>query len=403
MKTKLILASLLASNLIAGAADFVAHEWGTFTSVHAADGTQLEWNPGTAVDLPKFVYDRMRPTPDRPAPDLTDLLGKSTLLSLVRMETPVIYFYSDRERTVDVDVQFPQGIVTEWYPQTTPTTNRHTRWEKVAILPQLADASVLPNDGSKTHYYAARETDGAIIRAPVSKKQVEHEKFLFYRGVGSCGVPLQVRMTGNEEYVVLQNSENQELSHLFVLSVRGKAGDFVHLRGLRKDDTKQIKVPRGERSISQLQDDLAKAMREALTGEGLYAREAAAMVETWRDSWFGEEGLRVLYILPRQWSDRTLPLSIKPAPQKLARVMVGRAEVITPTKEWQLMKQIVKFSEGEQGAVGRFDQLGLGRFADAAVRRLLGRVPNQEFDGAAWGLLNVSRQQALKEAKLAAK
>src|SRR6185503_18030679 len=205
MKMELILASLLASNVIAGAADFVAHEWGTFTSVHAADGTQLEWNPGTAVDLPKFVYNRMRPVPDRPAPDLSDLLGKSTLLSLVRMETPVIYFYSDKERTVDVDVQFPQGIVTEWYPQTALTTNRHTRWEKVAIIPHLTDASVLPNDGSKTHYYAARETDAAIIRAPASKKQVEHEKFLFYRGVGSSRVPLQVRMTGNEEDVLLQN------------------------------------------------------------------------------------------------------------------------------------------------------------------------------------------------------
>jgi hypothetical protein len=262
---------------------------------------------------------------------------------------------------------------------------------------------VLPNDGSKTHYYAARDTDAAIIRLPASKKQVEHEKFLFYRGVGSCRVPLQVRMTGNEEYVLLQNSENQELSRLFVLSVRGKTGDFVHVQGLKKDETKQIKVPRGERPISQLRDDLAKAMREALIGEGLYAREAAAMVETWRDSWFGEEGLRVLYVLPREWTDRVLPLSIKPAPQQLARVMVGRAEVITPTKEWQLMKQIVKFSEGDRGMVGQFDQLGLGRFADAAVRRLLGRVPNQDFDGAAWGLLNVSRQQALKQAKLAAK
>jgi hypothetical protein len=270
-------------------------------------------------------------------------------------------------------------------------------------MPQLTDVSVLPDDGSKTHYYAARDTDAAIIRLPASKTQIEHEKFLFYRGVGSCRVPLQVRMNGNEAYVLLQNSENQELSHLFVLSVRGKAADFVHIQGLRKDETKQIKVPRVERSISQVQDDLGKAMREALTGEGLYAREAAAMVETWRDSWFGEEGLRVLYILPRQWTDRVLPLSIKPAPQQLARVMVGRAEVITPTKEWQLMKQIVKFSEGDQGAVGQFDQLGLGRFADAGVRRLLGRVPNPEFEGAAWGLLNISRQEALKHAKLAAK
>ena len=33
------------------------------------------------------------------------------------METPVIYFYSDREQTVNVRVRFPHGLITEWYPQ----------------------------------------------------------------------------------------------------------------------------------------------------------------------------------------------------------------------------------------------------------------------------------------------
>ena len=40
------------------------------------------------------------------------------------METPVIYFYnhdkdtfSAKERQIDVEVKFPQGLVTEWFPQ----------------------------------------------------------------------------------------------------------------------------------------------------------------------------------------------------------------------------------------------------------------------------------------------
>ena len=40
------------------------------------------------------------------------------------METPVIYFYSKEPQTVDVRVDFPQGIITEWYPQAT-TFGRH--------------------------------------------------------------------------------------------------------------------------------------------------------------------------------------------------------------------------------------------------------------------------------------
>ena len=34
----------------------------------------------------------------------------------VRMETPVLYFYSARKTTVSVAVDFPKGLITEWYP-----------------------------------------------------------------------------------------------------------------------------------------------------------------------------------------------------------------------------------------------------------------------------------------------
>ena len=66
MKTKLFLTVLTAVQLHFAAAspvggDYVAHEWGTFTSVQGADGIQLEWNPLIVSDLPKFVYDRNRP------------------------------------------------------------------------------------------------------------------------------------------------------------------------------------------------------------------------------------------------------------------------------------------------------------------------------------------------------
>jgi hypothetical protein len=39
-------------------ATYVAHEWGTFTSVQGADGAQMLWNPFNALELPRFVYDR---------------------------------------------------------------------------------------------------------------------------------------------------------------------------------------------------------------------------------------------------------------------------------------------------------------------------------------------------------
>jgi hypothetical protein len=65
---------------------------------------------------------------------------------------------------------------------------------------------------------------------------------------------------------------------------------------------------------------------------GLYPKEAAAMVATWRDSWF-EEGTRVFYIVPPRSVDANLPLRIEPKPVKIARAFVGRVEVITDATE----------------------------------------------------------------------
>ena len=65
------------------------------------------------------------------------------------------------------------------------------------------------------------------------------------------------------------------------------------------------------------------------------------MVKTWDDSWFAEQGTRVLYTLPQQWTDGVLPLAITPAPKEVRRVFVGRAELITPAMEWALLREVV--------------------------------------------------------------
>src|SRR3954451_9511856 len=121
MKTKsvFVVIALMHVRLFAGSgsqAKLTAHEWGTFTSVQGADGVQLEWNPLVTSELPKFVYDRGRPTGNPALARYGSYAGKGALVALQRMETPVIYFYSARERKVDVSVQFPQGVVTEWFP-----------------------------------------------------------------------------------------------------------------------------------------------------------------------------------------------------------------------------------------------------------------------------------------------
>src|SRR2546426_8454886 len=90
------------------AADYVAHEWGTFTSVQGGDGVLLDWRPLESSRLPKFVYDWQNPGLNRRAAGNL-AFGKIGMLTLQRMETPVIYFYAEEKQAVDVAVKFPQG------------------------------------------------------------------------------------------------------------------------------------------------------------------------------------------------------------------------------------------------------------------------------------------------------
>ncbi len=85
-------------------ARLVAHEWGTFTSFSGSDGVPVGFTPNND-DLPQFVYFQ------------GNALSKSNRLranGLVSMETPVIYFYTDKDTRVSVKVDFPKGWITEW-------------------------------------------------------------------------------------------------------------------------------------------------------------------------------------------------------------------------------------------------------------------------------------------------
>jgi hypothetical protein len=122
--------------------------------------------------------------------------------------------------------------------------------------------------------------------------------------------------------------------------------------------------------LAEVKQELERAMGEALASEGLYPREAKAMVDTWKDSWFSEDGVRVLYVLPHAWTDATLPLTLTPEPRELVRVMVGRAEVITPSVEKNLRRLLVESANGDATARGEVvaELRKLGRFAEPALR-----------------------------------
>jgi hypothetical protein len=244
---------------------------------------------------------------------------------------------------------------------------------KVRIFPAKENSGLeaqMPVDHSGSHYFAARATDSAYLRTGArSQGAVEHEKFLFYRGVGNFNVPLQVLSKSDRE-LVLTNTSAARLAHLFVLSVHDQEGRLAQLDAIGGGEQRSVRLESEPVARAELMAQIGRVMTEALVSEGLYPREAAAMVATWQDSWFAEDGVRVLYVLPRAWTDARLPLTLTPAPRALVRVMVGRSEVLTPALETSLTRTLNAAHQGDQAARQEASARlkHLGRFADPALR-----------------------------------
>jgi hypothetical protein len=338
----------------------VVHEWGTFTSVGGRDGEAVEWRPlDGSSDLPSFVY---------AAEGLAEGTGlrnkltclKCSLAALVRMETPVLYFYSSQDTTVSVRVRFPQGKITEWYPQARSVGDTAIDWGYVRVEP--AAQVEYPVEPNPSHYYPARQTDSASLRV-CGDRSIEYEKFLFYRGVGFFPVPVQARLSRNK--IVIRTTDNAPVADIVVYENQdGRAGYSISRNGV---GSRVVSRPQLESTVQAASDEVGQELRGILVSQGLFEREADAMLETWRDSWF-EEGLRIFFVVPRPVTDQILPLTIEPKPSRIERVLVGRVEVVTPEMERAAIRTVR--SEGTNKAAqtlkAKYDRL-LGPILRRAV------------------------------------
>jgi hypothetical protein len=383
---RLAVAALLAVSIGLSAqsqeSDLAVHEWGTFTTIAGQDGQAMQWLPlGGPTDLPCFVeYYRNRLYKVMPPPELGAVLdyekARAGLKGTVRMETPVLYFYSQRPTTVGVQVTFPQGLFTEFYPYADvrqvpsysnilssldgrPASNGWTSfpakitWTNVEVTPGVTPA--LERGPERSHYYAARETDAAPIRVGN-----QNEKFLFYRGVGGFGVPLSATLQPDGR-ILVRNQGSLAMPAVIVLTSHGGKMGYRVYGALAGQREVALDAPILNKELSALRADLERI----LTEQGLYAREAKAMVETWRDDWFND-GTRIFYIVPQPEIDAMLPLSVYPKPSSVVRVFVGRMEVITPASIADVERALAANDEKRLDAYGRW----LGPIGDCILAKM---------------------------------
>lgn len=230
--------------------------------------------------------------------------------------------------TASVHLDLPGGLITEWYPQATQSSrlqpgmtygsDGNIEWRDVQVSPGAA--AEFPNAGDRSHYYAARETDSAPLRVGD-----QAEKVLFYRGIADFDIALQPKflLDGKLE---IRNTGSGAVAFALLFENRGGKIGYRVIRDLRANAL--LDSPGLTGNVESVHQDLAAA----LTTAGLYPKEAAAMIETWRDSWF-EEGMRIFYLVPRPTVDAVLPIRIAPAPAAIERIFVGRVELFSPAMQ----------------------------------------------------------------------
>ena len=338
------------------------HEWGTFTSVAGENGAPEAWTPlAEPSDLPCFVY-HLAQKCIKCAPGFEPKSLPTVPTSTVRMETPVLYFYSAQPATVSVRVDFPRGWITEWYPQASKVLPQilegqpmpalgggHIEWNHVAISP--ATQSAAPVGQGSSRYYVARHTDAQ----PISVSG-QAEKLIFYRGIADFPVPLSVKVL-DASRLEIADTGNAVLPLVILFENRG--GNLGY-RAIREfSGTQVVNTP----GFSGDQDGLKTHLAAALTDLGLYPQEAAAMIATWSDSWF-EDGMRVFYLMPQRQVDAVLPIAIQPAPAETRRVFVGRVEVLSPFVRQTLTTAL---STGDVKILAKY-----GRFLEPFATRIQG-------------------------------
>ncbi len=193
---------------------------------------------------------------------------------------------------------------------------------------------LLPHAANEQHYAAARNTDSALVRFQEKEGAPSYfEKFLFYRGVGKFQLPLTSTFDG--EVASLRNSGPHPIRSAILIDVEGDS-----IQAMRIDQIEPGHALPFHNLKSLSKEELASMVCDCLVKEGLYEKEAQAMVETWQGSWFTENGTRILYMVPSEITDKLLPLHISPKPQDTLRVLVARMELMSPAKERRMMELV---------------------------------------------------------------
>lgn len=278
-----------------GPGSYDAAEWGVFV-LEGDDPAGL--TADLQADVPAFVH-----CPRRDVVEFVRAAGEHENAPVVVFK-PVVWFRSDRPRTVAMAVDFPGGRPLLWWPGADWKEQR-LEW----VVEILARGAAEPDEAVEAGHWFGR-----LRRPPANPVRVDGkvEGFVYYDGRTS--LVNRIAAVPDGAAVVLENGYDHPIHDGLVVWTDRASGRPIACRavGTVAPGARVEVAPGIEVGPERLAADLAAT--------DLPAEEAAAFAEVWTDDLFGRPGLTFAFRLPREVYDAVLPLTLAPPPRRLARV-----------------------------------------------------------------------------------
>ena len=353
------------------------HEWGTFTALQDEQGRAISGINTDDQPLPDFVH-RLAQYLMIPATELAPAFFKGAPQChpdvTMRLETPVVYFYppagAPLPMKLTIQASFREGWLTEYYPNAAadapgvrensftfgplnPSVRGRLEWKDLLVGREPSF-----RETTSAVWLAPREVNAAGVAATYpALAAAESERYLFYRGVAHLDAPLRVVRTPSDGQLTIRAQIDERLglkgpltmSALWLVDVRMDGA--VAFRSfppvsLAGGATRVLATAPGQFKDAEFSkpnfENLMAAMQTALVRDGLFEDEAKALLNTWQQAYFKSPGMRLFFLVPREWTDSVLSLDTS-VPSDISRTMVGRIELVSPDHR-RLLETLVSSS-----------------------------------------------------------
>ena len=296
---------------------------------------------------------------------------------------------------MQVEVIFPTGIWTQWYPQATTvapgivqagspsrTRNGSISWDVVVRPPNMKQRHAAGDE--RRSAVELRPRRGLACVTTLKPESCTRSR----NGNSSSSTADSAKRHCPSMRVMEQTGESRrrrprQRAAARLHPARRERAWRVFLRpfvGPANASTQPVPSMVAARPLDAFVTQVSTDVASRLMRAGCMRRKRCAMVNTWASSYFKTDGVRLLFVMPQSWTDRYIPMRITPEPEELVRVMVGRVELLDRARELRAEKAISALASPDASVREQaFDTLrDGGRYVEPIVRRTLRTTTDEQ-------------------------